>query len=56
VYKHLTLGERDGILVARMNRPRSRNALSLALMQELTDSRAAASRATPCAQSCSPAA
>jgi enoyl-CoA hydratase len=37
VYQHLTLDERDGILVARMNRPRSRNALSLALMQELTD-------------------
>jgi enoyl-CoA hydratase/carnithine racemase len=37
VYKHLTLDERDGILVARMNRPRARNALSLALMQELTE-------------------
>jgi enoyl-CoA hydratase/carnithine racemase len=37
MYTHLTLEERDGILVARMNRPRSRNALSLALMQELTD-------------------
>ncbi|HSD53630.1 MAG TPA: enoyl-CoA hydratase/isomerase family protein [Burkholderiales bacterium] len=37
MYKHLTLDERDGILVARMNRPRARNALSLALMRELTE-------------------
>ena len=37
MYQHLTLDEREGILVARMNRPRSRNALSLVLMQELTD-------------------
>jgi enoyl-CoA hydratase/carnithine racemase len=37
VYQHLTLEERDGILVACMNRPRSRNALSLALMHELTE-------------------
>ena len=37
VYKHLTLEARDGVLVVRMNRPRVRNALSLALMRELTD-------------------
>jgi enoyl-CoA hydratase/carnithine racemase len=37
MYKHLALDERDGVLVVRMNRPRSRNALSLALMRELTE-------------------
>lgn len=36
MYKHLELEERDGILAVRMNRPRSRNALSIALMRELT--------------------
>ncbi|HSD43259.1 MAG TPA: enoyl-CoA hydratase/isomerase family protein [Burkholderiales bacterium] len=37
MYKHLALEEREGVLTVRMNRPRSRNALSLALMRELTE-------------------
>lgn len=37
MYKHLAIEERDGVLAVRMNRPRSRNALSIALMRELTD-------------------
>lgn len=36
MYSHLLLEERDGVLTVRMNRPRSRNALSIALMRELT--------------------
>jgi enoyl-CoA hydratase/carnithine racemase len=37
VYQHLLLEARDGVLVVRLNRPRQRNALSLALMRELTE-------------------
>ncbi len=37
MYKHLLLEARDGVLVVRLNRPRQRNALSLALMHELTE-------------------
>lgn len=37
MYRHLLLEPHREILVVRMNRPRARNAMSVALMEELTD-------------------